>query len=235
VHLVTPVPASTARPLIDGLKSEVIVRDRRALIVFSVRPMSCDQAISLALDRDSGNGPQTTWFDAFGTRASNGEFRDAREGVLVDRREICTPAQPAAVFRVCTSLGGARGWLYADWLWRLRAAVDRLFGGPGIGRGRRSPTTLRVGDVVDFWRVEALEENALVRLRATMRLPGRAWLEFAVEPLASGSRFRMTAFFEPHGLIGQLYWWAVCPLHYAVFNGMSRRIVERADAERRAA
>lgn len=104
-----------------------------------------------------------------------------------------------------------------------------------MGWGRRSATTLRVGDVVDFWRVEALEADKLLRLRATMRLPGRAWLEFAVEAAAPGSRFRMTAFFEPRGLMGQIYWWAICPLHYAVFNGMSRRIVEHARAERRAA
>ncbi len=235
VHLVTPVPASIARPLIDGLKSEVVVRDRRALSDFEVRPMSCEHAIALALDRERGDGPQTTWFDAFAARASGGELHGSREGVLMDRREIFTSAPPEAVFAVCTSLGGARGWLYADWLWRLRAAMDRLTGGPGIGSGRRSATTLRVGDVVDFWRVEALEPDSLLRLRATMRLPGRAWLEFAVEPVGSGSRFRMTAFFEPRGLFGQLYWWAVYPLHYAIFNGMSRRIVEHAHVERQAA
>lgn len=235
VHLVTPVPASIARPLIDGLKSEVIVRDRRASTDFSVKPMTCDESIAIALDRYRDDGPQTTWFDAFVTRTNCGEFRGTREGVLVDRRETYAAAPPDAVFRVCASLGGARGWLYADWLWRLRAAIDRLFGGPGMGWGRRSATTLRIGDVVDFWRVEALEANKLLRLRATMRLPGRAWLEFAVEAAAPGSRFRMTAFFEPRGLMGQIYWWAICPLHYAVFNGMSRRIVEHARAERRAA
>ena len=235
VHLLTPVPASIARPLIDGLKSEVVVSDRRASIDFKIRPMSCEQAIDAALDRHRGDEPQTTWFDAFAAHATRGDFQGAQEGVLVDRREIRTLVPPEAVFRVCTSLGGARGWLYADWLWKLRAAIDRFFGGTGSGSSRRSATALRVGDVIDFWRVEALQNHSLLRLRATMRLPGRAWLEFAVEPLGAGSRLRITAFFEPRGLIGQLYWWALYPLHRFLFHGLSRRIIAEARAERLAA
>ena len=234
VHLVTPVPASVARPLIDGLKSEVVVRDHRASTDFEVRPMSCEQAIATALDRYHDEGPQTNWFDAFDTRTESGDFHGSREGVLVDRREILTSAPPEAVFNVCASLGGERGWLYADWMWRLRGAIDRMSGGLGM-LTRSSSAPLRVGDVVDCWRVETLEPGSLLRLRATMRLPGRAWLEFMVEPLRSGSRFRMTAFFEPRGLIGQLYWWAVYPLHRVLFRGMSQRIIEEARTERRAA
>jgi len=236
VHLVTPVPASIARPLIDGLRSEVIVRDGQAARDFSIELMTCAEAIDAALDRGSTAGPQSTWFDAFGSSRQGGrEFQGASEGMLVDRRERHTRATPHRVFQTFTSLGGQKGWLFADWLWELRAAIDWLGGGAGMSRGRRSPTDLRVGDAVDFWRVEALEPDSLLRLRATMKLPGRAWLEFAVEPEATGSLFRMTAFFEPRGLFGHLYWNAVWPIHYAIFNGMSARIVEDAVARPRAA
>ena len=181
-----------AQPLIEGLRSEVVVRDPAALRDFNIRPMSCARAISLALDRYRGDGPQTTWFDTFGARLSGGGFRGGAEGVVVDRHELHSSVSAEAVFRTMTSLGGERGWLYGNWLWRLRAGIDWFTGG-GLRRGRRSATSLRIGDVIDFWVVEALVPNSLFRLRATMRLPGRAWLEFAVVPEKTGSLFRMTA------------------------------------------
>jgi hypothetical protein len=130
---------------------------------------------------------------------------------------------------VFTSLGGRRGWLYGDALWELRGLFDRLAGGVGMRRGRRSATELRIGDALDFWRVEAYEPDRLLRLRAEMRLPGAAWLQFEALPKPDGtSTLRQTAFFEPRGIFGYLYWFSVLPLHEIIFGTMSRRIAELA-------
>lgn len=229
VHLVTPIPASLARPLIDGLMSEVVVRDDRASRDFSVRPMGYDDAVRDALNRYVSSGPETTWFDAYIVRALPGEFSGVTEGMLIDRRQRDSSVPAAKVFAVFSSLGGERGWLYADWLWKLRGSMDRLVGGTGIRRGRRSATDLREGDAVDFWRVERYEPGALLRLRAEMRLPGKAWLQFEAIPRSDGgSTLRQTAFFEPQGLLGSLYWYAVVPLHTLIFGTMASRIVEEA-------
>jgi hypothetical protein len=145
--------------------------------------------------------------------------------MLIDRREQSSPAAPREVARVFSELGGKRGWLYADFLWEIRGLLDRMVGGFGMRRGRRSPTELRVGDAVDFWRVEAWDPGGLLRLRAEMRLPGKAWLQFEALPEASGgSRLRQTAFFEPRGILGYLYWYGVSPFHSFIFGNMARRI-----------
>ncbi|HME81127.1 MAG TPA: SDR family oxidoreductase [Candidatus Eremiobacteraceae bacterium] len=230
IHIVTPVPASIARPLIDGLRSEMIVQNTAALSDFDIRPIGCEEAIRRALDRYSGVDRPTTWFDAYEGRQSLGEFRGIVQGMLMDRRERRTGASPSAVFAVVTSLGGSRGWLYADWLWALRGMMDWALGGNGMRRGRRSPASMRIGDAVDLWRVEALEPDRLLRLRAEMKLPGNAWLEFAVVPDQAGSTLRLTAFFEPRGLAGQLYWYAVAPIHDAIFAGLADQIVKRGAA-----
>jgi hypothetical protein len=150
--------------------------------------------------------------------------------MLIDRRERQTRAEPAAVSAVYSSLGGKRGWLYGDFLWQLRGAMDRLAGGVGTRRGRRSATELRVGDAVDFWRVEQYQPPALLRLRAEMKLPGIAWLQFESAPnAAGGTTLRQTAFFEPRGLFGYAYWYALLPFHEFVFGNMARRIAEEAE------
>lgn len=228
VHLVTPVPAGIARPLIDGLRSEVIVRDAAALRDFDIHPLSCEIAIRRALDRYGSGDTQSTWFDAFDARTLPGQFQGITQGMLFDRRERHARASARSVFDVVTSLGGARGWLYGDWLWGLRGAIDWLVGGVGMRRGRRSPQDLRIGDAIDFWRVEALEQDRLLRLRAEMKLPGAAWLEISVSPDLTGSIVRVTAFFEPHGLLGQLYWYAVAPIHGVVFRGFLNRVIAMA-------
>jgi uncharacterized protein YbjT (DUF2867 family) len=232
VHLVTPIPASIARALIDGLYNEVIVHDDAARRVFpGIVPAGYDGALKRALDRYLTTGPQTTWFDAFDVRTLPGEFAGIKQGMLIDRRERSTTANPRAVFGVFSGLGGRRGWLYADRLWYLRGVLDRLVGGIGIRRGRRSATDLRVGDAVDFWRVEAYRPYELLRLRAEMKLPGLAWLQF--ESLAQedgGTTLRQTAFFEPRGIFGYLYWFSVLPFHALIFGNMAERIVTEAAA-----
>jgi hypothetical protein len=232
VHLVTPIPASIARPLIDGLHNEVIVRDDAARRAFpAIVPIGYDEALRRALDRYRTTGPQTTWFDAFDVRTLPGEFSGLEQGMLIDRRERRSGAAPGDVFRVFSRLGGRRGWLYANGLWYVRGVMDRLIGGIGIRRGRRSPDDLRVGDAVDFWRVEAYRPPQLLRLRAEMKLPGLAWLQFeALERSGGGTTFRQTAFFEPRGIFGYLYWLGVMPFHALIFGNMADRIVAQAEA-----
>lgn len=231
VNLVTPIPASIARPLIEGLFNEVIVHDSSAATLFpSIHPMGYDEAVRRALDRYLSTGPQTTWFDAFDVSALPGEFAGTQQGMLIDRRERTSSASAARVFAVFTSLGGAKGWLYADFLWELRGIIDKLAGGIGTRRGRRSATTLRPGDAVDFWRVEAYRPNELLRLRAEMRLPGRAWLQFETTARPEGgSTLTQTAFFEPRGTFGHLYWYAALVFHEFIFGNMATRIVREAE------
>jgi len=196
--LTTPVYARIGRKLIESVENETTVHDDRALQVFPIHPMGLPQAIQ-----------------RFGTR-------------LVDSRAVRVPVTPAAAFAAIQRIGGANGWFYGNWLWRLRGFIDLLFGGVGMRRGRRHPQELAVGDTVDFWRVESSEPDRRLRLVAEMKLPGRAWLEFEVEPDGDGTMIRQTAVFDPIGLLGLLYWYAVYPLHGRVFAGMLRGAAVRA-------
>ncbi len=233
VHLVTPIPSSIARPLIDGLRNDVVVRDDSAKRLFpQIVPTGYDDAVRRALDRYTTTGPETTWFDAFDVGKLPGNFTGTEQGMLIDRRTVDARATPGDLFAVFTRLGGKRGWLYGDWLWELRGVLDRLVGGIGTRRGRRSEETLRVGDALDFWRVEAYEPDRLLRLRAEMRLPGYAWLQFeALESdTGEGARLLQTAFFEPRGIFGYLYWFGVVPFHEFIFGNMAKRIARAAEA-----
>ena len=234
VHLVTPISARLAQPLIRGLYNEVIVRDRAANADFpQIVPIGFDEAVERALDRYRGAGAETTWFDAFDLQTLPKGFNGAKEGMLIDVRVRHANASPERVAAVFSSLGGSRGWLVADSLWHLRGWLDRAVGGVGLRRGRRSPNDLREGDVVDFWRVEAFRADRLLRLRAEMKLPGRAWLQFEANADPNGgATLRQTAFFEPRGLFGMLYWYGVAPFHELVFGAMAKHIVR--EAERRA-
>lgn len=228
VHLVTPIPSAIARPLIKGLGNEVIVRDDTARRLFPfIQLLDYPTAVRCALERVNGHGVETSWSDAL--TSSQGSHTPVAltvsEGMIIERRQCDVPAEPAVVFQVFSRLGGARGWLHMDWAWKLRAAVDRLCGGVGMRRGRRDPDHVRVGDALDFWRVEAVEPDRLMRLRAEMRVPGRAWLEFRVGP-GNGRRsvLTQTAFFEPKGLLGLAYWYLLYPIHVLIFHGLIRQV-----------
>jgi uncharacterized protein YbjT (DUF2867 family) len=236
IHLVTPIPGWIARPLVDGLTNEVIVKHAEADTEFpDIHPIGYEDAVRFALDRyATPSGPATTWFDAFDIRKLPGTFTGLTEGMVIDRRERRSSASPSEVSRVFSRLGGKQGWLYADALWELRGIMDRMAGGIGTRRGRRSEDDLRVGDAIDFWRVEAYTPGRLMRLRAEMRLPGPAWLQFEAIPEGSGTRLIQTAFFEPHGIAGYAYWYSVLPFHELIFGNMARRICEIAEANERA-
>ena len=153
-----------------------------------------------------------------------------REGLIIERRQRTVSAPAESVYRSFARLGGKRGWLYLDWAWQLRGMLDRLCGGVGMRRGRRDPEDLRVGDSLDFWRVEMVEPGRLIRLRAEMRVPGKAWLEFEARPESQEQTLLLqTAFFEPKGLLGLLYWYALYPIHSLIFSGLIRKIGRQAE------
>ncbi len=232
VHLVTPIPAAIAQPLIKGLGNEVIVRDESARQLFpAIVPVDYATAVRLALEQLGSRDVETAWTDAL--TSSQGSTVPvaliSSEGMIIERRQRMVSAPTDAVYRSFARLGGRRGWLFMDWAWQIRGMVDRLFGGVGMRRGRRDPEELRPGDSLDFWRVEEVEPGRLIRLRAEMKVPGRAWLEFEARSSTSGqTRLRQTAFFEPKGLPGLLYWYALYPVHRLIFSGLIRRVGERA-------
>ncbi len=235
LDLVTAVPASIARPLIDGLKHDLVSErpdELRALI--PTRRLSYAQAVAQALAEEQSHALSIRW--------TEGGFRYRRQRHDVSwfdksvRVEVTASRSADAVWADITSIGGERGWYYATWLWRLRGAVDRLLGGVGMRRGRRHPTELRVDDPLDFWRVAAVEPNRSLTLVAEMKLPGSAVLELSVEPDGEGSTARLQAHFHPAGSWGLIYWYALWPVHMLIFRRLAEAIAEgvrpRADADR---
>jgi uncharacterized protein YbjT (DUF2867 family) len=231
--LVTPVYARIGRKLIEGVRSPTLVRDPAALETFPMRPRGLAEAIQRALVHEDREFAETRWSDAFSSGGKPRRWGGRRFGSrIVDSRAVDVDLPPEAAFDPIQRIGGRTGWYYANWLWRLRGLLDLLVGGVGIRRGRRDPRQLRVGDVLDFWRVEAVQPPRRLRLAAEMRLPGRAWLEFEVTENEGRSRIRQTALFDPLGLAGLAYWYALYPLHKLVFNGMLRGIVRAAQRQR---
>lgn len=235
VNIVTPITASIARPLIEGLRNESIVRDPSARALFpEIAPAGYRVSVTRALDRLQASEIETAWSDALSTSAgaSTPVSLTTREGMILEHRQRDVAAEAAAVFRVFTGLGGKRGWLFMDFAWTIRGLFDRLIGGVGLRRGRRDPDALRPGDALDFWRVEAVEPDRMLRLRAEMKVPGEAWLQFQLAPLPSGGvRLTQTAFFAPKGLAGWMYWYALYPVHALIFSGLVARIARRAATE----
>lgn len=232
LHLVTPVEAGVGRHLIESLRNEVVVRDPAARRLFpEIELIDYESAVALALAELDASRIETTWSDALTTTQGSRPpvVLESLEGMILERRTLATPASVAAVFRVFTGLGGNRGWLTMNWAWQLRGLLDRLVGGVGMRRGRREPDGLRPGDAVDFWRVEAVDPDRLLRLRAEMKVPGRAWLQFQVDPSAAGSVLSQTAVFAPRGLSGWLYWYGLYPVHALIFSHMARAITRRAE------
>ena len=231
VNLVSPVPSSIARPLIEGLRNEVVVQDPAPASRFGLEPRPFGEALQEAIDRTDRHDVESTWFDAARRRGINRlEVLSSSEGMIVERRQRHVASGPSSVFAVVERLGGRGGWLFADVLWRLRGLVDRTVGGVGMRLGRRDPDRLRVGDAVDFWRVEDVQRPSLLRLRAEMKVPGRAWLQYEVEATDGGSRIVQTAFFEPKGLPGLAYWYLLYPVHALIFRGLIRALAARAEA-----
>lgn len=229
--LVTPLYARVGRKLIDSVRNDTVVEDPSAAHAFTVKPRGIVEAIERALVNEDRQFAETRWSDALSsgsTRSWGGERFGSR---LVDSRSVRVPHPPAVAFRPIRRIGGDVGWYYGDWLWRLRGFLDLLAGGVGVRRGRRDPEHLLPGETVDFWRVEACEPDGLLRLRAEMRVPGRAWLQFEVQGEQAGSTVRQTAIFDAVGLLGLLYWYGLYPVHQVVFAGMLAGIVRAMPAD----
>ena len=233
VGLVTPLPSDLARPLIDSLVNEVVVRNDQITKIVPRTPLSYRQSVDMALRRVRELQVATTWADAELRGQSPADPLPADPDwaggtMLSDVQTVETILDPAAVFRTVCGIGGERGWPAGGWLWGVRGAMDRVLGGVGMRRGRRHPDELRVGDPIDFWRVEALDAPVLLRLRAEMKLPGEAWLEWSIEPTEGGCIVTQQALFHPRGLGGRLYWLAVSPFHSLIFRPMLERLVASA-------
>ena len=209
---------------------DTVVTDDAARRTFSVQPRGYREAIARALSNEDQQFAATRWSDALSSSPRRCGWGGERFGTrLVDRRQRASCVSPEETFAAIERIGGRTGWYYGDWLWRLRGIMDEAVGGAGLRRGRRDPEGLQPGDTVDWWRVEAIDRPRLLRLRAEMRLPGRAWLQFEVKPTARGCEVHQTAIFDPMGLFGLAYWYALWPIHSFVFAGMIRGITRAAE------
>ena len=229
LNLITPVYARIGRKLIDSIRYPTVVRNRDAVTDFAFRPLGIRDAIAKVLQKEEQHSNETRWSDSVSSAEPVRSWGGVQFGNrLVEHRSLTVKVTPDQAFAPIQRIGGETGWYYGNWLWRLRGFLDYLFGGVGLRRGRRDPERLRVGESVDFWRVEEYEPNKRLRLLAEMNLPGRAWLEFEVKPSEEGTEIHQTAIFDPLGSLGQLYWYLLYPLHARIFSGMLRTIARQA-------
>ena len=227
--LITPLYARIGRKLIQSIVHPTVVCDESALKVFNIQPMGVDDAIRRAIDNEDKEFAETRWSDSLSSSGKMFSWFGVSFGSrLVDSRTIKVNMPPKFIFKPIQRIGGNTGWYAWNWLWQLRGFLDLLVGGVGMRRGRAHFEILRVGDTVDFWRVEEHDPNHFLRLAAEMKLPGRAWLEFEVTGDDFSSTIRQTAIFDPVGLLGLIYWYALYPLHQLVFAGMLRGIADKA-------
>jgi len=238
VNLVTPLPRNLASALVQSLQHDCVVSNRRIddLIAPPEQGLTdYPHAVRLALEKIAADTVETSWATAHPVSAPAQELPSdpqwAGRTVYVDERTATTCASAEQVYTVVGRIGGETGYFAWPMLWKLRGLMDKVGGGVGLRRGRRSRSQLSLGDVVDWWRVEALEPNSLLRLRAEMRVPGQAWLEFKVSKIPEGKiQLIQRAVFFPEGLLGRCYWWAVYPFHGLVFTGMLRNIIRQAES-----
>ena len=230
--LVTPIYARVGRKLIESMRNPTLVRDKSALTAFSIRPMGLRKAVERALHNENLEYAATFWSDALSSSGKPASWGGVRFGTrLVDSRTAQVSVPPALAFAPIQQIGGSNGWYFANFLWQIRGFFDLLVGGVGLRRGRRDPHALVAGAALDFWRVESVEPDRRLNLVAEMKVPGRAWLQFEVEPTEHGSVIRQTAIFDPAGLSGLLYWYALYPIHYCIFEGMLHQIAAIAQRE----
>lgn len=234
IHLVTPISHRIARPLAEGLRNRVVCRDDLAARLMPQQLLTVREAIDAALGKLDEGTVETSWTDA-GPIPGDPDW--AGGTTFIDREETAVAATPSEVFKAVCRIGGGHGWYAADALWQIRGIMDRLVGGPGLRLGRRDPEQIGYGDALDFWRVTGIEQDSWLRLRAEMKLPGEALLDFEIQPAAvpdAPTRLIQIARFKPRGLFGLVYWYAVLPFHGFVFRGMLAGIKAAAEASHRA-
>jgi len=226
LNLFTPVPYAVAKALVEGLKSEVIIQNDHAKKYFpDIIPISYEDAVANAIKEIEENQVISRWNDkADGVWEKNAQ-NEISKAIFIDRKELdISNIEASKVYQSFISIGGENGWFDFDFLWELRGIIDKLIGGVGLKRGRRSQCDLRISDCLDFWKVVDLKENERLLLYAQMKLPGEAWLEFKIKD----NKLIQSAYFYPKGVLGRLYWYALIPLHYFVFNNMIKSIIKKA-------
>lgn len=230
--LVTPIYARVGRKLISSLRNESIIADPSAQRDFAIRPCGVEAMIRLALHNEDREFAETRWSDALSSTGETKGWGGTTFGSrIIDSRSVHVSATPDAAFAPIRRIGGRNGWYFCNFIWKIRGWIDLIVGGAGLRRGRRHPDELAPGDSLDWWRVEAVEPGQRLRLRAEMKVPGRAWLEFEVTPgEQGGADIRQTASFDPVGIWGRIYWYSLYPIHQFIFAGMLNAIAHRAEA-----
>jgi uncharacterized protein YbjT (DUF2867 family) len=229
VHLVTPVPSAIARPLIEGLRNPVVCKENSIRELIPQELISCREAIRFALDRVRQQCVETCWSDAGDIKAPEwtqcGDVSYAGGTIFECGYRVVMGASAEEVWNSVIRIGGQKGWYFADFLWKVRGALDRMVGGIGLRRGRRHGTELMTGDALDFWRVLDMERPHNLKLLAEMKLPGEALMEFRVHSAGKGrTELQLLSRFLPRGLAGMVYWYSLYPLHQLVYSGMLRRL-----------
>jgi len=226
LNLFTPVPFTVAKALIEGLKSEVIIQNDHAKKYFpTIIPISYEDAVSNAIKEIQENQVISRWNDKGDGVWEQNAQNEISKAVFIDRKELdISDIDASKVYQSFISLGGENGWFDFDFLWEIRGIIDKLIGGVGLKRGRRSQCDLRISDCLDFWKVVDLKENERLLLYAQMKLPGVAWLEFRIKE----NKLIQSAYFYPKGVFGRVYWYALVPLHYFVFTNMIKSIIKKA-------
>ena len=229
--LVTPVYARVGRKLIESLKVDSIISDEAHMKEFDINPIGFREAIQRTIEIEENEGVQNRWFDSVSSGVSSKKITLSRfKKTFTDERSMKVNVNVERAFEPINAIGGGNGWYYGNWLWIIRGWIDLVFGGVGLRRTRRKPEYFVVGDTLDWWRVMESEPNARVKFQAEMRLPGSAWLEFQVSQCGDYSRITQTAGFTSNGLIGNLYWYSLLPLHKLIFKGMLNTICKKAES-----
>jgi len=227
--LITPIPAPITRSLMEGLKNEVVCQNNTIRQYLPFEPLTYKEAIIRAMNREEQDRIYTRWSDAYPPAhelaIKMSELKDVP--VYTSTYTLQTKKEAAALFRCICTIGGKDGWFSHNWIWQLRGTIDRILLGVGAARGRKSQATLRINDVIGFWRVEDLQGNIRLLLRAEMKMPGKAWLEFRIQEEENARRLQITAYYQPGGLSGKIYWYAFLPFHKFLFNDLIRQIEER--------
>lgn len=228
LNLFTPVPFTVAKALIEGLKSEVIIQNDHAKKYFpNITPISYEQAVTNAIKEIEENQVISRWNDKGDGVWEKNAQNEISKAVFIDRKEVdISNLEASKVYQSFIGIGGVNGWFDFDFLWELRGIIDKLIGGVGLKRGRRSQCDLRISDCLDFWKVVDLKKDERLLLYAQMKVPGEAWLEFKIKD----NKLIQSAYFYPKGVFGRLYWYALVPLHYFVFNNMIKSIIKKAKA-----
>ncbi len=223
--LMTPIPYSVAAALIEGLKSEVLVKNTTAQTLFpTITAMLYPDAVTAAVEEIKNTQVLSRWSDASG-HAWESDHSSLADAVFIDRQIVpLDGVSKERLYQTFCSVGGDKGWFGYDFLWEIRGIMDKTVGGYGLSRGRRDAKALRIGDSVDFWKVVDLVENERLLLFAQMKLPGKAWLEYRIKE----DKLYQSAYFYPEGLAGRLYWYLLVPIHFFVFRGMANNLVSHA-------